>query len=94
MTTPADEAAEKLIRLLNTIVAPMGKRLGDDHRAVVREICELLSADGTLTPLDDLPSMPRMSPAEIVVDAAERDPGYQAWKKQRGAERSTRQTHT
>lgn len=85
--TPADEAAQILIRLLNTIVAPMGKRLGADHIAACHQLCELLSLDGTLAPLDDAPSMPRMTKAEAAIDAALADPQFQEWKKQRGAER-------
>lgn len=87
MSTPADEAAAKLIRLLNTIVAPMGKRLGAQHEDAVREICQLLSIDGALAPLDDLPSAPRVSPAEAAasnyVPAEQVDPNYREWKERK-----------
>mgnify|MGYP001561619353 CR=1 FL=1 len=50
-----EEAAAILIRILNTLAAGMSKRLKIEHEAEIRRACELLSTDGTLAPLDDLP---------------------------------------
>lgn len=85
--TPADEAAQILIRMMNTMVYPLGKRLSPAHEAEIRRACELLSADGTLAPLDDLPSAPRVSPAEAAANFAEVPEVVRRWKEQRGAER-------
>lgn len=78
--TPADEAAAILIRLFDTIAYGMGKRLGDIHKAEIRRACDLLSLDGTLAPLDDLP---RVSPAEAAADFAEVPQVVKDWKRQR-----------
>ena len=87
--TPADEAAQILIRMLNTIVHPQGKRLGAIHEAEIRRACELLSVDGALQPLDDLPSGPRVSPAEAMIDAAKTDPQFRDWQRRRERSEST-----
>lgn len=76
--TPEQEAAQILIRLLDTIVAPMGKRLGEQHKDEIRRACALLSVDGTMEPLDDLP---RVSPAEAMIEAAQADPKFQEWRE-------------
>lgn len=65
--TPADEASAILIRMFETMAASMGKRLKETHKAEIRRACELLSLDGTLAPLDDLP---RVSPAEAMIPAS------------------------
>ena len=80
MTTPADEASAILIRMFDTLAAAQGKRLKDTHKAEIRRACELLSADGALEPLDDLA---RISPAEAVMEFAEKDPDYKRWKESR-----------
>lgn len=85
-----EEAAQILIRMFETIAASMGKRLKDTHKAEIRRACELLATDGALTPLDDLPPMPRVSPAEAVMEFAQNDPGYQRWKEQRDAHSTER----
>lgn len=93
-TRPADEAAAILIRLFNTLAYGMGKRLKPEHEAEIRRACELLSADGALAPLDDLPTIPRMSPAEAAanfIPAEQVDPQYREWKQTRArAERDER----
>lgn len=84
MTTPAEEASEILVRMLNCICAGMGKQLKPEHKAEIRRACELLSQDGTLAPLADLP---RVSPVDAMVEAAIADPNYQRWKQERNRER-------
>lgn len=81
--TPADEAAAILTRMFETIAHSMGKRLLEIHKSEIRRACELLSADGTLAPLDDLPSGPRVSPAEAMIDAAKADPQFRDWQRRR-----------
>lgn len=82
--TPSEEASAILIRMLDTLAASMGKRLKDEHKAEIRRACELLATDGALTPLEDLPPMPRVSQAEAaVMEMAERDPGYKRWKEEK-----------
>lgn len=79
-----EEASQIFIRMFETIAASMGKRLKDTHKAEIRRACELLATDGALTPLDDLPPMPRVSPAETaVMEFAEKDPGYKRWKEEK-----------
>jgi len=81
--SPQDEAAEILIRMFETIARGMNKRLKEEHKSEIRRACALLATDGTLAALDDLP---RTSPAEVAVafvNEAERDPGYQEWKRRR-----------
>jgi uncharacterized protein CbrC (UPF0167 family) len=81
-----EEAAQILIRMFDTIAASMGKRLKEGHKAEIRRACMLLSEDGALDPLEDMPPMPRVSPAEAVMEIAERDPGYKRWKQERERE--------
>lgn len=82
-STAHDEAAEILIRLFNTLAAGMGKRLKEEYKAETGRACELLATDGTLAPLDDLPCTSPAETASAFVLAAERDSGYQEWRKRR-----------
>lgn len=80
MMAPADEAAAILIRMFDTLASGMGKRLKDSHKIEIRRACELLAADGNLTPLDD---MPRTTPGERVPvsDYATVPPEVDRWRR-------------
>jgi hypothetical protein len=84
MTTPSEEASAILIRMFDTLAASMGKRLKETHKIEIRRACELLSADGTLEPLEDVA---RVSPAEAMVEAVQTDPGYKRWREERSRDR-------
>lgn len=85
---PADEAAAILIRMFDTIAYGMGKRLKEEHKAEIRRACALLSADGTLAPLDDAPStMPRMTPAAAASEYAEVPQEVKDWRRRQETER-------
>lgn len=77
---PHDEAAQILIRMFETMAHGMGKRLLETHKAEIRRACALLATDATLEPLED---MARMSPAEMMVGAAQSDPNFKRWKESR-----------
>lgn len=77
---PHEEASAILIRMFDTIAASMGKRLKEEHKVEIRRACELLATDGTLQPLEDVP---RVSPAEAMVAAADSDSNYREWKQRR-----------
>lgn len=84
MTTPADEAAAILVRVLESLARASGKTLKASTRADIQRACELLSSAG-FDELEDI-SPARVSPAEAMVEAAVADPNYQRWKQRRGRE--------
>lgn len=86
--TLTEEAAAILIRVFESLARTNGKTLKPQTRADIERACELLVGAGAELDdlLDDVPSTPRVSPAEAAVnfvDAARADPNYQAWKRQR-----------
>lgn len=82
--TPADEAAQIITRVLESLARASNKTLKASTRADIARACSLL-ADGAAEydQLEDLPPMPRVSPAEAVMEFAEKDPGYKRWKEER-----------
>ncbi len=82
-----EEAAQILTRILESLARVSGKTLKQSTRADILRACELLSSAGQeYDQLEDLPPLPRVSPAEAVMEMAERDPGYKRWKEQRERE--------
>lgn len=83
--SPEAEAAQILTRVFEALARANGKTLNARSRADIGRACELLShAGANLSELLD--DVPRVSPAEAMVDAAERDPNYQEWRRRRTSE--------
>lgn len=74
----AEEASAILIRMFETVARGMNKRLLEEHKTEIRRACALLSQDGTLAPLEDLPKANEyiVPPAEIPVEV-------KRWKERR-----------
>lgn len=84
--SPVDEAAAILTRVFEALARASGKTLNARTRADIERACELLASAGAELGdlLDEVPSVPRVSPAEAMVEAAQADPNYQRWKENRG----------
>ena len=82
--TPSDEAAQIITRILESLARAAGKTLKASTRADIARACELL-ANGAAEydQLDDLAPMPRVSPAEAVMDIPAE---VRRWKEQRERE--------
>jgi hypothetical protein len=83
--TPQAEATAILTRLLEALARASGKTLNERSRADISRACELLSHAGAELDelLTDVSAAPRVSPAEAMIEAAERDPGYRQLKEAR-----------
>lgn len=83
---PNDEAAEILIRVMESMARRMGATLKPATRDDIRRACELLSSAG----YEALEDAPRVSPAERAANAyqpaREVIPNYREWKKGRDDE--------